>query len=65
MRSWHRWSILTGTVIPQVAIKQTPADVAVLDRIGIPGICKRASKKLTPGQVEQVFEQVRRSTVWT
>lgn len=55
--------ILTATLLPQVAIKQMPADVTVLDRMDIPGIFKRASKKLTPEQVNQVYEQGRRSSL--
>jgi len=41
-----------------------PPDVAVLDRMDIPGIFKRANKKLTPEEVDQVYEQGRRSTLW-
>lgn len=56
--------ILTGTVIPQVTIKQMPADVTVLGRMDIPSVLKRADRKLTSEQVEQVFSQARRSTLW-
>lgn len=56
--------ILTGTVIPQVTIKQMPEDVAVLDRMDIPGVFKRSGKKLTPAQVGELFAQTRRSSLW-
>ncbi len=45
---------LTGTVIPQVTIKQMPPNVAVLDRMDMPGIFKRSRKKLTPAQVGEL-----------
>lgn len=57
--------ILTGTVIPQVTIKQMPEDVVVLDRMDVPGVFKRASQRLTEEQVAAVYEQARRSTLWT
>lgn len=56
--------VLTGTLLPQATIKQMSPDVAVLDRMDIPGIFKRANKKLTPDQVDQVYEHGRRSTLW-
>lgn len=56
--------ILTGTVIPQVTIKQMPADVAVLDQMDIPRVFRRADKKLMPQQVEELFAQARRSSLW-
>lgn len=55
---------LTGTLIPNVTIKQQPEDVFIYDRMDIPGVFKRAPKRLTPEQVEVVFEQARRSTTW-
>ena len=57
--------ILTGTVVPQVTIKQMPEDVVVLDRMDVPGVFKRAPKRLTEAQVTHVYEQARRSTLWT
>jgi hypothetical protein len=56
--------ILTGTVIPQVTIKQMPQDVLVLDRMDIPRIFKRGRQHLTAEQVERVFGQARWSRVW-
>lgn len=56
--------ILTGTVIPQVTIKQMHEDVAVLDRMDIPRIFKRADKKLAQEQVGELFAHARRSTLW-
>jgi hypothetical protein len=55
---------LTGTLIPDVTIKQQPDDVLILDRMDIPGTFKRAPKRLTPQQVDGIFEQARRSTTW-
>lgn len=55
---------LTGTLIPNVTIKQQPDDVFVYDRTDIPGVFKRAPQRLTPEQVAAVFEQARRSTTW-
>jgi hypothetical protein len=55
---------LTGTVIPQVTIKQMPADVLVMDRMDIPGAFKRAPERLSPDQVQTTYEVARRSTTW-
>jgi hypothetical protein len=55
---------LTGSLIPDVTIKQQPADVLVLDRMDIPRAFKRAPQRLTPDQVKAIFEQARRSTTW-
>lgn len=56
---------LTGTLIPSVTIKQLPDDVAILDRMDIPGCFKRAKRRLDDEQVEAVYAQARRSTAWT
>jgi hypothetical protein len=56
--------ILTGTVIPQVTIKQMPEDVLVLDRMDVPGVFKKAPRRMTDQQVAQVYEQARRSPLW-
>lgn len=56
---------LTGTVVPQVTIKQMPEDVLVLDRMDLPGAFKRAPERLTPEMIERVFQVARRSTTWT
>lgn len=55
---------LTGTWIPNVTIKERPEDVAILDRMDIPGAFKRAPVRLSPDQVAAVFEQARRDTTW-
>jgi hypothetical protein len=55
---------LTGTLIPDVTIRQLPEDVAVLDRMDIPGAFRRAKGRLTAEQVAAIFEQARRSTTW-
>lgn len=56
---------LTGTVVPQVTIKQQPEDVLVLDRMDIPGAFKRSPERIAPGMVESIFQVARRSTTWT
>lgn len=55
---------LTGTLIPNVTVKEQPDDVLVLDRMDVPGVFRRAPSRLAPGQVEAVFEQARRLTTW-
>ena len=55
---------LTGTLIPDVTIKQAPDDVAILDRMDIPGVFRRAKRRLADDEVTAVFEQARRSTTW-
>ena len=55
---------LTGTVVPQVTIKQMPDDVIVLDRMDIPGAFKRAPERMLPGMIEKVYDLARRSTTW-
>jgi hypothetical protein len=57
--------ILTGTLVPQVTIKQMPEDVLVLDRMDVPRVFKRAPQRLIEEQVALVYEQARRSTLWT
>lgn len=56
--------ILTGTVIPQVTIKQMPDDVLVLDRMDVPRVFRKAPQRLTQDQVEQVYDRARRSASW-
>ena len=55
---------LTGTVVPQVTIKQRPADVVILDRMDVPGSFKRAPQRLSEDVVAQVYDLARRSTTW-
>jgi hypothetical protein len=55
---------LTGTLIPNVTVKQTPDDVRILDRMDVPGAFKRAPTRLTADQVEAIYLQARRSTTW-
>ncbi len=54
--------LLTGTVVPQVTIKQMPTDVLVLDRMDVPGVFKRSPERLTLEMIEQIYEVARRST---
>lgn len=55
---------LTGTLIPDVTIKQQPEDVAVLDRMDVPGVFRRAKRRLEAEQVEAIYAVARRSTTW-
>jgi hypothetical protein len=55
---------LTGTLIPDVTIKQAPEDVAVLDRMDIPGAFRRTKGRLANEHVAVIFEFARRSTTW-
>jgi len=55
---------LTGTLIPDVTIKEQPEHVVILDRTDIPGALKRAEQRLDPEQVETIYRQARRSTTW-
>jgi hypothetical protein len=55
---------LTGSLIPDVTVKQQPDGVLILDRMDIPAVFKRAEHRLSPDQVERIFEQARRSTTW-
>ncbi len=50
--------------MPQVTIKQMPADVLVLDRMDVPGTFQQAPERLSPQMVEQVYEVARQSTTW-
>jgi len=54
---------LTGTLIPEVTIKQMP-DVLVLDRMDVPRQFKKAPRRLTDEQVEQLYDVARRPTTW-
>jgi hypothetical protein len=56
---------LTGTVLPQVTVKQMPHDVLVLDRMDVPGAFKRTPDRMTKEMIEKVYEIARRSTTWT
>ncbi len=55
---------LTGTVLPQVTIKQVPDEVLVLDRMDVPRVFKRAPARLSAQQVNDIFEQARKSSLW-
>ncbi len=55
---------LTGTLIPDVTIKQTPDGVVVLDRMDIPSAFQRAARRLSDEQIAAIYDQARRSTTW-
>src|SRR5262249_9630418 len=56
--------ILTGTIIPNITIKQAPDDVAILDRTDIPSPFRRTKRQLTDQQAADIFDHARRSTTW-
>jgi hypothetical protein len=56
--------VLTGTVIPEVNIKQMPDDVMVLDRMDVPRWFRKRPAVLTPQQVEAIYAVARRSDTW-
>jgi hypothetical protein len=57
--------LLTGTWVPNVTVTQQPEGVLVLDRMDIPSVFKRARDRLSPTDVEAVYDHARRSTTWT
>ena len=56
---------LTGTIFPNVTIRERPEGVDILDRMNVLNAFKRASRTLTESQIDQIYEQARRSTTWT
>jgi hypothetical protein len=56
--------LLTGTLMPDVTIKQAPDGMAILDRTDIPRALRRTKPTLTDDQVTAVFAHARRSTTW-
>jgi hypothetical protein len=56
---------LTGTLIPNVTIKQNPPDVRIYDRTDIPGVFKRAPRRIDDEQIAAIYEVARRCTTWT
>lgn len=55
---------LTGTLLPQVTVKQMPPDVLVLDRMDLPGAFRRAPERISSELVERAHDVARRSTTW-
>ena len=56
--------VLTGTVVPEIKIKEMPDDVMVLDRMDIPKIFNRSTQRLTSEGIDEIYELGRRSTTW-
>lgn len=57
--------LLTGTFEPDVEIVRAPEDVVVVDRTEVPSAFRRLDERLSPAEVDEVFEVARRSTTWT
>ena len=55
---------LTGTIVPDVTIKEMPEKVLILDRMDIPRIFKRSTRRLTPEGIDEIYQLARRSTTW-
>lgn len=55
---------LTGTLFPDVTIKQHPDVVLILDRMDVVAAFRRAPHRLAPEQVTAIYEQARRSMTW-
>jgi len=55
----------TGTLFPDVTIKEKPRRVIVLDRMDVPRDFRRADVRLTTGEIESIYDHARRSTTWT
>jgi hypothetical protein len=56
--------LLTGSIVPDVTIKQMPDDVLILDRLDIPRVFKKSPGRLTPDGIAEIYEFARRSTAW-
>jgi hypothetical protein len=56
--------VLTGTIIPEVNIKQMPEDVMVLDRMDVPRWFKKRPAVLSQEQVDAIYAVARRSDNW-
>jgi hypothetical protein len=57
--------VLTGTIIPEVNIKQMPDDVMVLDRMDVPRWFKKRPAVLSQEQIDAIYAVARRSDTWT
>ncbi len=55
---------LTGSLVPNVTVKERPADVLILDRMDIPRAFKRAPQRLEESDVTAIFEAARRPGTW-
>lgn len=56
--------LLTGSIVPDVTIKQMPDDVLILDRMDIPRAFKKSPERLTPDGIAEIYELAKRSTTW-
>lgn len=56
--------LLTRTMLPRVTIKHGPADVIVLDRWDVPGIFRRAERRLDDAAIATIYEAARRPETW-
>ena len=50
---------LTGSIVPDVTIKQMPDDVLILDRMDIPRAFKKSPKRLTPDGIAEIYDIAR------
>jgi hypothetical protein len=57
--------LLTGTLIPNVTIKQRPEGVWILDRMDVPSAFRRTRNTLSAADVGAIFNAARQCTTWT
>jgi hypothetical protein len=55
---------LTGTLVPNVTIRQQPDGVTVLDRTDVPAAFRRTPVSLSSEQCNWIYGWARRSTTW-
>ena len=56
--------LLTGTLIPNVTIKERPDDVIILDRIDVPRVFRKAPNRLSAVEVEAIAVAATRPSTW-
>jgi hypothetical protein len=56
--------LLTGSVIPNITIKEQPADVLVLNRMDIPRTFRRSRRCLDDTEIAELFQIARRPNTW-
>jgi hypothetical protein len=57
--------VLTGSLVPNLTIRQMPEKVVVLDRMDIPTAFKKSPNRLSREQVAEIYEIARRTSTWS
>ena len=55
---------MTGTVIPNLTIKEHPDDVVILDRLAIPRAFRKAPQRLSSERIHTIAQAARRVSTW-